>query len=532
MKQTKRLIPLLLLMSLIFVACAAPVPAETATQSGGSSETAEVVEEMASDSELVVAVQALPSTLEPIRENSNVMMRILYNMYGTLLEIDADSFDIVPGLAESWERVDNTTLELKLKEGILFHNGEELTAEDVVFSFGPERMFNEEFAGYGNATMFFGTFASVEAVDDYTVRFVSTGPDPLMEQRLTVNTSAIISKKAFEDATDYQEFSLNPVGTGPYQVVEFVTDDFVRMEPFADYAGGEPTYSSVTFQIVPEVGARIAGLVSGEYDAITEITPDLFEQIENNEGTTVVGGPIRNNRVIIYDESDPVLADPNLRLAMNLAIDRQLIVDELFDGRTDVPAGNQFVYYGDMFIEDWEGTAYDPDLAREVLAESAYDGEPIVYRTQPGYYTFQGEIAEIMQSMWADVGINVDVQIMENWTQVLEEEGRQIYDYSSTMMYPDPVGHLWRLWGERGAFQTNNSFVNDEFNELGTILETSLDIDERREAFRRMMEIYQNEDPSGTYLYQLPMFYGVSEDLPWTPGVYEYMDLRPEKLGQ
>lgn len=480
--------------------------------------------------ELNIAVQGLPPTLEPIRENSNVMDRLRWSIFGTLFELDPVTFEVIPGLATGWEQIDDITVEVTLRDGVKFHNGETLSAEDVAFTFGPDRAFNEDMPGNGNAVQFFGTIESVEVVDDLTVRFITSQPDPLLVQRLTTQVSGIVSKTAYESAEDYDSFSRMGIGTGPYMVEDFVTDDKLVLVAFDDYYGGTPDFSKVTFQVVPEVAARVAGLISGDYDIVTDLTPDQFELVESDEHTSIVGGPIRNNRVIIYNESDPVLADPLLRLAMNYAIDRELIVSELFEGRTVVPQGNQFPGFGAMFLEDWQGQEYNPDRARELLAESSYNGETIVYRTQAAYYPFQQEIAEIMQQMWAEVGINVDVQIMENWTQVLEPEGLQIFDYSTSMYYPDPVGHLWRLWGTRGYFQSTGAFINEEFNELGAVLETSTDLQTRRDAFRRMMEIYQNEDPSGTYIHQMTIFYGVRDSVTWVPDFAEYMDIRPGKI--
>lgn len=480
--------------------------------------------------ELTVAVQGLPGTLEPIRENSNVMDRLRWSIFGTLFELDAETFEIVPGLAESWERIDDTTVEVTLREGVLFHNGDTLDAEDVAFTFGPERAFNEEAPGFGNATQFFGTIESVEVVDDLTVRFITSQPDPLLVQRLTTQVSGIVSQTAFEEAEDYDAFSRMGIGTGPYRVVEFVTDDVLVLEAFDDYYGGTPELSTLTFQVIPEVSARVAGLISGDFDIATDLTPDQFELIESTDGVSIVGGPIRNNRVVIYNESDPVLENATLRLAMNYAIDRELIVETLFEGRTTVPQGNQFEGYGEMFLADWEGQQYDLERARELVEESGYAGEEIVYRTQAAYYPFQGEIAEVMGQMWQEAGINVTVQIVDNWDQVLAPEGLQIFDFSTSMYYPDPVGHLWRLWGERGFFQTSGAFSNEEFNELGAILETSTDTEERREAFRRMLDIYQNEDPSGTYIHQMTIFYGVRDEIQWEPAFAEYMDLRPGKI--
>jgi peptide/nickel transport system substrate-binding protein len=499
--------------------------------------------------DFTVAVQNNPSTMEPLRENSNVAMRIMYNVFDTLIDIDFDTFELIPGLATSWQRIDDRTLELTLREGVTFHNGDTFDAEDVAFTFGPERMFNPDQPGTGNAVTYFGTFAPVEIVDgaatatlrdgigvqiidDYTVRVVSTIPDPLLEQRLSMHMAQILSKQAWEEAADYDEFSRLTVGTGPYQITEVVADDYIRLEAFDAFWGGTPPLASVTFQIVPEIAARTAGLISGQYDIITEIPPDQFEIINGEDGFEVVGGPIRNNRVIVYNTTSDLLDDINLRLAMNHAIDRELIVEALYEGTTVVPLGNQFTYYGPMFIEDWQGVEYNPDLARELLEQSDYNGETIVYRLLPNYYTYQLETAEIMQQMWAEVGINVELQVMENWSQVLIFDGDEpthISDYSTTMMYPDPVGHLWRLYGASGVWQAQIPIwqPGNPFNELGERLVVSTDLEERREIFREMMDIWQNQNPMGTYLHQLTMFYGKPTDLDWSPLVYEYMNLRP-----
>ena len=125
--------------------------------------------------------------------------------------------------------------------------------------------------------------------------------------------------------------------TGPYKLVEFKPDEYQRFERFDDYWGEKAPIKAFTLKVVPEMAARVAGLLSGEYDIITEIGPDQFETITGNDGTDVTGGPINNIRIIPYDARHPALRDPRVRRAMNLAIDRQLIVDSLYGGRTVVP---------------------------------------------------------------------------------------------------------------------------------------------------------------------------------------------------
>ena len=463
----------------------------------------------AKQTDLVVAVQKNPATLEPIRENSNMAMRILYNVFDNLIEYEYPSFKMVPGLATDWKRIDGKTLEFKLRKGVKFHNGDEFTAKDVAFTFSQERLFDEKKPGYGTALMFFGNLDRVEVIDDYTVRISAKKPDPVLEHRLASYMGQILSKKDYEQAGDYNKFSVAPAGTGPYRIVENKVDEHVKLAAFKDSWRGQPASKNVTFKVVDEVAARVAGLVSGEFQIITELPPDQFKTVQAKDDLEVAGGPIRNNRVLVYVSSEPVMSDPMLKKAMNAAIDRELIVKSLYKGMTAVPKGNQFTYYRDMYLEDWQGEKYDLEKAKEYLAKSKYKGQELLYRIQAGYYTFQAATGEILQQMWQEAGIKVKLEFVENWAQVMDTKNPfHIMDYSSTMMYPDPVGHLWRLWGEKGIVQNKKFWSNDEFNKLGKILESSNDLQERRKVFRRMMEIYQNESPSGTYLHQLTLFYG------------------------
>lgn len=487
----------------------------------------DVAEKSDQSNEIVVAVQQNPPVLEVIRVSTNPAMRIAPNIYDTLITFDYDTFKLQPGLAESWEREDDRTLVFHLREGVKFHDGTEMTAEDVAFTFGPERFFNEELPGYGNAQMYFGHLESVTPVDDYTVRVTTKEPDPLLELRFASYMSEIISKDAFLAAEDYDHWSRNVVGTGAYRLVEMKADEYIRLEAFDEYWGGTPPLDSIEFRVVPEISSRVAGLVSGEYDIISELPPDQFGALEQHDDLEVAGGPIRNNRVILFREQNPLMEDPLLRQAITLAIDRELIVEMLYDGMTRVPNGNQFTYYNDMYLEDAPPLEYDPEKAEELLARSSYDGEELVYRLLPGYYTMQLATAEAMQQMWKEVGINVKLEIKENWDQVLQED-TCIQDYSTTMMYPDPVGHYWRLWEPNGVIQRLGFWVPPErFNELGRVLASSTDLQERRDAFREMLEI-GNEDPWGTVLHQLTMFYGKKRSVPWKATAMEYMDFSPQ----
>jgi peptide/nickel transport system substrate-binding protein len=257
--------------------------------------------------DMVVAVQKLPPNLEPMADNSNVHARIIRNLGDRLLLIDyKDNFKIIPNLAESWKRIDDRTIEFKLRKGVKFHDGNELTAEDVAFSFGNDRLFHEE-RGLTTTKPFLGNIEVPKVIDDYTVRIRSKQPDPLLEKRVAIYKSEIVSRKAFEKVGDWQKWTLQTVASGPYKLVEFKTGDYIKLVAHDDYWGPKAPAKSITFKAVPEVAARIAGLKTGEFHIITEIPPDQLKSIEAAEDCAAVGGPIPNIRSVNFDTTNPIL---------------------------------------------------------------------------------------------------------------------------------------------------------------------------------------------------------------------------------
>ena len=485
-----------------------------------------------------VGVQKIPPVMEPMRVNSNVHMRILYNVGESLLKIDyQDNMKIVPGLAKSWKRIDDRTIEFKLREGVKFHDGEELTADDVAFTFGEERFFNEK-RGWVLAKMYLGHLKPPQVIDRYTVRISADRTDFLLEKRLASYMSEIISKKAFLAAKDWETWSRNIICTGPYKLTELKTGDYIRLEAFADYWGEKAPVDSITFKSIPEVASRIAGLKTGEYHIITEIPPDQLKTIDSYQGTSTVGGPIPNVRAVQIDTTNPVLGSREMRQALAMAVDRQLIVDSLYHGRATVPNGFQVKMSGDMWIEDFKGLSYDPKQARELIRKAGYKGETIHYRVQPDYYTLEVATAEILVEMWKAVGLDVKIEIKDNWAQVLKnDDSRHLVNMSHSAFYFDPEGLLWRRLGPKSPFRAKGIFggeepfciVPAEFDQYGQKMLTTTDSRERRQAIRKMLEIVETEGFQIS-LHTLPMFYGIRDEVDWKPYPAEYMDLTAANL--
>ncbi|MFT7115649.1 MAG: peptide/nickel transport system substrate-binding protein [Rhodoferax sp.] len=511
-----------------------------------------------------VAVQQVSTsgTLTPLREQSNVGARSFPMIYAGLIDTNRQGDLLpVPGLASAWKRIDDRTLELKLRRGARFHNGDEVTAEDVAFTYGPEHMFGDtkpyrigDVATSGNAQPLFTSatrlagptpppevpaiarrlwpsLEKVAIIDKYTVRFINTVPDVTMEGRLARTGSEIISKRAYLETKDWATWARSPVAAGPFKVKEFRPDQLLVLTAHDSYYGGKPNVREIRYQVVPEVSGRINGLLTGEYDFVTDIPPDQIKTIEANPRFEVVGGPVLNHRLIVFDKNHPQLADPRIRLAMAHAIDREAIVKSLWANRTSVPAGLQWEYYASMFQKDWTVPKYDPQLAVKLIKEAGYKGQPIPYRVLNNYYTNQVQTAQVLVEMWRAVGLNIDLQMKENWQQIFDNNSpRAVRDWSNSAPFNDPVSSIVNQHGPNGQQQQSGEWKNAEFNTLSGLLETSTNMPNRGRAFHRMLEIAEREDPAYTVLHRNVVFYGKRKDIVWKWSPTFTMDFRASNL--
>ena len=510
---------------------------------------------------ITIAVQKISNTntLEPLREQSNVGERIFHSsMWETLIGRDwQGTLSQVPGLATGWRRLSDQVVELTLRPGVRFHNGDEMTAEDVVFTFSRERMFGSTLASAQGRTIPVGegmpnpragkelppevpavarrawpALERVEAVDRHTVRFHNATPDVTLEGRLSRSGSSIMSRRGFDEASTWLEWARRPVTTGPYKVAEFRADQSLSLVSHDEYWGGRPPLRQIRFVEVPEVSSRINGLLSGEYQFASDIPPDQIPGIERNRAFEVQGGTILNHRLICFDKNFPALADARVRRAMTHAIDRQAIVDALWAGRTVVPRGLQWEYYGDMFIADWSVPRFDLAEARRLLREANYRGEPIPYRTLNNYYTNQNATTQVLVEMWRAAGLNVQIEMRENWAQILQRTPtRAVRDWSNSAPFNDPVSSLVNQHGPNGQQQQVGEWRNDEMNRLSVELETGTDMAARRTMFRRMLEITEREDPAYTVLHQNAVFTAKQRDIRWKASPAFAMDFRPGSFG-
>lgn len=504
---------------------------------------------------VTIAVQKITNnnTLDVWNEQSNVGERIFYPNFweGLILRDWMGNQGPVPGLATEWRRIDDKTVELKLRQGVKFHNGDELTADDVVFSFSKERVFGDT-EPKGGKTVFeadhkpttvkelpasvpgigrrlWPALAGVEAVDKYTVRFHNATPDVTLEGRLYSGGSQIANRRAWDEAASYTDWARKPITTGPYMVGEYKPDVSLTLVAFDEYWGGRPPLEEIRFVEVPEVASRVNGLLSGQYDFACDLPPDQVATVQAASGFEVQSSTIWNHRISVFNTQNEILANPLVRRAMTHSIDRQAIVDALWGGLTVIPAGLQFDSYknNDMFIDGWAAPEFNPELARQLLKEANYKGDAIPYRLLNNYYTNQTANAQIMVEMWKQVGLNVEIEMKENWAQIHDPQGiKGVRDWSAGNSINDPITPMVTQFGPNGEMQQKKDWSNEELNKLSVIMETSTDHAERKKAFARMLEIAEREDPAYQVLHQNAVFTGMKSSLRWKAAPAFAMDFR------
>ena len=468
-----------------------------------------------------VGVASLPTSMDPTLNVVNATIRVHFNIFDTLIYADQDdNYALKPMLAESWERIDDYTLELKLRDDVYWHNGDKFTSKDVKFSF--ERL-NEDIPGITLARSLMNTIDHVEIIDDYTCRIVTKDVDPLLEIRIASSWGAWMLPCDYITEVGNDEFALKPVGTGPFRVESF-SPERVVMKRSENYWGEQPYVNTLEYVNYPEASSRITALMTGEVDIITQLPLDQMSVVENAAGVSAVSLPITNMHVVEFyfdgvDPSNP-LNDKKLRQALSLAVDRQLLSDAFWGSQAVVPHGHQYPEFGDLYFADYPEEEYNIEKAKQLLAESNYNGQEITYELRNGYYTFGNEVAEAVTDMWRILGVNCRVIFKDS-----EDDETLVRNWSNSMRFSDPAGGLWLLWGNLEESRWGNK--PQAFLDAGKVLTSSLDPEARKTAARELMDIFREEVPA-ILLYYPVECWGVRDGLNWHPYASQTLNFRAD----
>lgn len=490
---------------------------------GGLSHTRRVsAQQSDTDNELIIAQGVDPESLDPHATTVSASENAAASIVERFVTYDYEQGKNVPVLATEWASIDDLTWEVKLRDGVVFTNGEPLNAEAAKFSL--ERIMTQTHAT-GRRLETEGLV--VEVIDDLTIHLKTDRPFPFMISEL--ERVSIVPPAYVLEVRD-QVYGLKPIGTGPYALEEWVRGDHVTLVRNDDYWGELPALNRVTFRAIPEPSSRTAALQTGEVDIITLVSISDLPTIEQDENLTLISDVSNRSMFVRFDRSDPRLEDVRVRQAFNYAVDKQLIIDELLAGHGQVLDGQPVGSHIFGHNPNVKAYPYDPEKATSLLEEAGFDFDtPIVMYTPTGRYAADREIAEAIGGMLAEINVQVDVQPLE-W-------GVWIGKYNDGTLVPMTYVGIHTFYPD--AFSLLNlhttgsiggTYYNPEYDKIINEASRTVDPEARLELYYKAIEIIR-DDPAALYMHQQEDLYAHGPRvLGFTPRPDEIIDLAPISL--
>lgn len=452
------------------------------------------------------------ATLDPHLQWNTDSYTVYRNIFDNLLTRDT-SGKIVPQIATEWTYENDTTITFKIRDDVTFQDGTKLSAEDVAFSIG--RIIDPALKSPQLSQ--FDQIKTAEAVDPTTVKVTTKSAYPALLAQLV---KLSIVPKAYVEKVGDQEFNLNPMGSGPYRMVEWKKGIETNLEAYDGYWRGQPPFEKVVFRAVPDVSTRIADLKTGKADLIRDVPPDQASSLENDSSTKLLSGETeRVGYLYINAEAGPT-KDLRVRQAIAYAIDKQGLVDALLEGygkAVDIVGAEPILGY----TSDVKGYPYDPQKAAELVKEAGAEGATVEFLTSPSY---PRALVEAIQQMVNEVGLNVTISSSDQATFLKRRQGDA--ENAGGMAFgawscacQDADGIIFPLFRSGSIWA---KYKNEKYDALVDQARTILDEEKRKELYKQAYEILR-EDVPGLGLYQVYALYGAAKNLEWKPTANEAM---------
>ena len=467
-KKSMSLVLLLLAVSLIFVGCSS----SDSSGEGGSVEGAESTSE--GSSEITYATTSDAAGLSPIDTNDSVSSNVTYQVYETLFTQNPETLEPEPLLAESYETPDENTWEIKLKEGIEFHDGTPFNAEAVKYTF--DQLKDPDRAAPRASLL--EPVESIEVKDEYTVVLKTTEPYGPMLAALSHTNAAIVSPTADQEG----DINKEPVGTGPFVFESWEEGNEIVLKRNEDYWREPAELEKVTYKVVPETSTAISMLETGEVQFIDQIPSDHINRVESLQGIEVQKAEGTRVSYLGFNMEKEPFSDLEFRQAVAHGVNQEAYVSQL----NGLGLNNESIIGPKVFGYDEEaesaGYEYDPEKAKQIIQENGYEGTEVTLlaANRDNYM----KMAEIVQSQLSEIGLNVSIETME-WASFLDVARNGDFDMTflgwanstadgSELLYPN-------LHVDNIGASNNVRFDNSEFNQLVEESRQSVDQEVRKE---------------------------------------------------
>ncbi|MBA1158797.1 ABC transporter substrate-binding protein [Microvirga mediterraneensis] len=483
----------------------------------------------AAASELRVGFTLDALTLDPANHRKRETETIIRNIYDGLLTRDA-KMKVVPELAESWRQVDPLTYDFTIRQGVTFHDGSPMSADDIVFTF--ERLTKDGAMGGQTSPRkdLVGPVKTITKVDDRTVRFTLSEPWPILPAMLPFQE---VVSKAFTEKVGSQGLATQTNGTGPFKLVEWRKGDSIIMERFDGYYGGATDIPPVgkacvdraIFRIIPENASRVAALLAGEVDIINELPPFDMKKVEANVNTKVMKVNGTRTFFVALNNVKKPFDDPRVRQAANMAINKALIIDKVLLG-TAIPLNGVMSPDAFGYNPDLPAYAFDPEKAKKLLAEAGYPNGVDVTIDSEGAFK---EMTEAVASMLTKAGIRAKVNVGEGstlrakWAPKGEKSGDMYFtSWGNGSLDPADIFVPTLKTGDRG----NSAFYsNKDVDALLDAANVELDQSKRADLYKKA-QVIVNKDVPWIFLWLPQDIYGVSKRVSgWEPSADSKINL-------
>jgi peptide/nickel transport system substrate-binding protein len=465
---------------------------------------------LASGQTLTIAHNVDPSTLNPMMTTVAAEESVILVTVEKLAVFETGTMRSSPWLLESWEIQSPTELQLTLRDGIEFTNGEPLDAEAVRFSFEAWR--EQPVMAQGSAML---RDAEFEVVDN--LRLVIRTPRPVPGLLTTLARYGYVVPPDYYSEVGPEGFGRAPIGTGPYVFERQEAGNRVVFSANPNYWRGEPGFETVVFRVLPDEFSRAAALEAGEVDIAYLLSDTSLDRLRGVPNVQVHSLPGMRKFIAAFNAEMPggePLLDPQVRRALNHAVDVQSIVDAVFDGNAAV-LGGAFALPGEFGHAEVEPFEYDPELAKSQLAEAGYaSGFPVTFAYTVGRYPKDQELGEVISSYLSAVGLTVTQRPLE-WGQFNTERSARTLGhlFAFGLLFPPDLENTftYMAFGKeaRGAPLLTWS---DDWWALYRKSTTAVEPDERARIYAQMLAIDRDE-PYGIYLFAPNDAYGTRDSV-------------------
>lgn len=427
-------------------------------------------------------------------------------IFENLVKFGNNSMDVEPQLAESWKvSEDGLTWTFSLRKGVKFHDGTSFNAQAVYDSFARIIDKDHPFHGYGKwkyLSLSLKYVSTIKIIDDYTISLTTQMPYAPLINNLALWLCPILSPKAMAEYKD--QIGMHPVGTGPFKFVKWVKDDHILLNRNEEYWGGAPKLAKLIIKSIPETSTRLMALQSGAIDIADDLDPDSITLVKKDQNLVVMENASVNVGYIAINTSKPYLADPRVRQAINHAVDKNILIQTLFQGLA-IPAKNPFAPSIWSYNDDIAPYEYDPAKAKALLKEAGFDmGREIELWAMPvsrAYMPDPVKTAELVQAYLAAVGIKCKI-VRYDWGTYLKKTANGEHDLCMLGWLggnADPDNFLYGLLSADTAIIPGASNVaiwkNAEFTDLVKKAQKTFDKAERTGYYKRAQVIAHDQAP-------------------------------------